>query len=114
MRCASCMTVSAAVLSAAMRSAKLGWLSIRVFGELAVKARPARSLPPRLRHSCAPPQARGQDGKPTAKPAAATKATRVLRPCLRWGIDHEKSRAAAAAVPGTYFRTRREEGTIGY
>jgi hypothetical protein len=31
---------------------------------------------------------------------------------LDWrGIDHEESRAAAAAVPGTNSRTRREEGT---
>jgi hypothetical protein len=30
---------------------------------------------------------------------------------LRWGIDHEESRAAAVAVPAIHSRARREEGT---
>jgi hypothetical protein len=33
-----------------------------------------------------------------------------LDDALRRGIDHQESRAAAAAVPGTYSRTRREDG----
>ena len=34
-----------------------------------------------------------------------------LDAALRWGIDHEESRAAAAAVSGIHLRTRRAEGT---
>jgi hypothetical protein len=33
---------------------------------------------------------------------------------LRWGIDDEESRAAAAPVSGIHSRARRAEGTVGY
>jgi hypothetical protein len=34
-----------------------------------------------------------------------------LEAALRWGIDHEESRAAAAPVSGIHSGTRREAGT---
>src|SRR5215467_10586689 len=65
--------------------------------ELAAKRRPAG----RCRPGSDTPAPRRKHGVKTKSPPRkrpqARKATRVLRPCLRWGIDNEESRAAAAS-----------------
>ena len=111
-RCASSITASAAALSAAMRSAKLGVL-LSIFGLMSWLL--SSTKPGRCRSGSGIPaprrQARGQDGKPTRASNEGKGSDAGLDDALRRGIDHEESRAAAAAVPGTHSRTRREEGT---
>jgi hypothetical protein len=112
MRCASAMTVSAAFLSAVMRSAKLGWLSIDEFVSWLLKLdQPAAAAPARTVPS-APPPARGQGGKPSRAPAEGREATRALTPRCGGASTMKRAGLQQGPVPGIHFRTRREEGTI--
>jgi hypothetical protein len=71
-------------------------------GELAVKARPAGSLPLRLDIPAPHRLGAGSRRKAHAERRRRQASDAGLDDALRWGIDHEESRAAAAAVPGIH------------
>jgi len=80
----------------------VGWLSWLLNFDQPAAAAPAR-------HSCAPPLGAGSRRKAHGSEQRRQGSDAGLDAALRRGIDHEESRAAAAAVPGTDSRTRREE-----